>query len=349
MRTIYNTNESRNITEMFMHDVRTHMTNSAIHGSDSVDVNAHNSSTTSHADIRSAIYALQSSGGGSGDVATHNSATAAHADIRALITSLQNSLIAHNTDTASHTSLLLGDSALSEIITAYSGATVPTTLTTSTNNTKHISALQIAKLLKGLPTSLVNATIFDTVTIGVPYSAYNGARVDTIMPNTKFNSKTFVNATITGWDANTNYISSGYDTILVGLFVGPHDDTTGTNTFLYDWNSQPVSYSGVKISTPIKLSGIINGVSDINKNLKITIISRLCNTSVYLSNFVSLVNLISSNDMSNKTLAKLIINSSSDLNIVSQSGVAGFATDGLNSAGLINDYQVKFECISVNK
>lgn len=255
----------------------------------------------------------------------------------------------HNNDVEAHAALLLPDSALPEIVTAYSESTVPTTLATSSNNSKRISALQIAKLIKGLPTSSANTTNFDVVNVGVPYSAYNGARIDAIMPNTKFNSKAFVSVKINGWDANINYQSSGYDVINTLMFIGPHDDSSGAQTYMYDWDSRPVVYTGIKVNTPIEMSGIVSGVSDNTKNLKVTIVSRICNSASYLSNLVNFLNLVISSNASNRTFANMVLKPSSDLNVMSMSGVGGFASDGLSSIGMINDYQVKFECISVNK
>ncbi len=373
MRNVSNTNVGDILTELFVQDVRAHMANSSMHsgvagGGGTTDVATHNSSTTAHADLRAAIAALQAGGGGGGtDVSTHNSSTSSHADIRTLISALQTSLTTHtsntsihgggsgtdvtthNNDVAAHAALLLPDSALPEIVTAYSGSTVPTTLATASNNSKRISALQIAKLIKGLPTSSANTTNFDVVNVGVLYSAYNGARIDAIMPNTKFNSKAFVSVKINGWDANINYQSSGYDVVNTLMFVGPHDDVSGTQTYLYDWDSRPVTYTGIKVNVPIEMSGIVSGVSDNTKNLKVTVISRICNSTAYISNLANLLNLVTNNSASNRTLANMVLNSSSDLNIMSMGGMGGFASDGLSSIGLVNDYQVNFQCISVNK
>ena len=372
MRSVSNTNVGDVLTKAFVDDVRAHMTNSAMHsgvggGGGSTDVATHNSSTTAHADIRAAIAALQAGGAG-GDINTHNSSSAAHADIRTLISALTTTLnthtantsihggaggtdlTTHNNDAAAHAALLLPDTALPEIVTAYSGSTVPTTLATVSNNSKHINALQIAKLIKGLPSSSANATNFDGVVVNVPYSAYNNTKVDSILPNTKFNSKAFVNVKIFAWDGNINYKSSGYDIVLVLLFVGPHDDVSGTSTFLYDWDGQPAAYAGITVNKPIQLSAMVNGTSDATKNLKVTVVSRICNSSSsYVSQLVNLYNLLSNTTATNKTFANIVGNSSSDLNAVSMGGMGGFMSDGLSSLGMVNDYQVKIDCISVNK
>lgn len=331
MRSVSNTNVGDVLTEAFVQDVRAHMANSAMHsgiggGGVSTDVATHNSSTTSHTDIRNAIAALQAGGAGGTDVTTHNN------------------------DAAAHSALLLPDSALPEIVTAYSGSTVPTTLATATNNTKRITALQIAKLIKGLPTSSASATNFDSAIINVPYSAYNGARVDVILPYTKFNSKAFIKTKIFGWDGNTNYLASSYNTLVTIMFVGPHDDLNGTQTYMYDWDGQPVEYNGIKVNKPIDFSAVVNGVSDNTKNLKVTIVSRMCNSSnAFLTRLVRLYNHLTNTSATNKTYANIVGDTNSDLNAVSMNGIPGFMTDGLSSENMINDYQVKVECISVNK